>query len=124
LVFVKPIDKDLLIELSKTTKTWFIFSDSAKMGGVASAILEALAELNIDNIQVVSFEYEKVKLLNQVVIVFTVSNEKRFGKNGWLDKARIMVPIKSLDFKYEHPVNFCNYEYCFIAQYDLDGTKR
>jgi len=74
--------------------------------------------------KVVSFEYEKVKLLNQVVIVFTVSNEKRFGKNGWLDKARIMVPIKSLDFKYEHPVNFCNYEYCFIAQYDLDGTKR
>ena len=32
-------------------------SDSQKQGGVASAILEVLNEENIQNIQVISFEY-------------------------------------------------------------------
>ena len=34
------------------------FSDSQKQGGVASAIMEALAELKINNIDIKSFEYE------------------------------------------------------------------
>ena len=54
LIFVKPLDKTKLKELAKKYKKWFIFSDSSKMGGVASAILE----LNIPNIEVISFEYE------------------------------------------------------------------
>ncbi len=54
LIFVKPLDEAKLRELSKRYKKWFVFSDSSKMGGVASAILE----LNIPNIEVVSFEYE------------------------------------------------------------------
>jgi 1-deoxy-D-xylulose-5-phosphate synthase len=56
--FVKPLDAEMLREISKLHKKWFIFSDSAKMGGVASAILEFLAEEKITNIQVTSFEYE------------------------------------------------------------------
>ncbi len=39
-------------------KKWFVFSDSAKMGGVGSAILEFLAKDKILDVQVVSFEYE------------------------------------------------------------------
>lgn len=54
LMFVKPLDVAALKELSTQYKKWFIFSDSSKMGGVASAI----SELNIPNIEIVSFEYE------------------------------------------------------------------
>ncbi len=56
--FVKPLDKDRLKELSKTHKKWFIFSDSAKMGGVGSAILELLSDEGIKDIDLTSFEYE------------------------------------------------------------------
>jgi 1-deoxy-D-xylulose-5-phosphate synthase len=56
--FVKPLDRDRLKELSKTHKRWFIFSDSAKMGGVGSAILEFLNQEGIKDIDLVSFEYE------------------------------------------------------------------
>ena len=56
--FVKPIDKDCLIELSKKYNDWYVFSDSQKQGGVSSAILEVLNEENIQNIKVTSFEYE------------------------------------------------------------------
>ena len=52
--FVKPLDKEALQELSKRYKKWYVFSDSAKMGGVASAILE----LGISDITITSFEYE------------------------------------------------------------------
>ena len=56
--FIKPIDKKMLLSLSKKSTKWFVFSDSAKLGGVSSAILEALAELKITNILVQSFEYD------------------------------------------------------------------
>lgn len=56
--FVKPIDKDMLIELSKKYENWYVFSDSQKQGGVASAILEVLNDEKIHNIQVITFEYE------------------------------------------------------------------
>ncbi len=58
LCFVKPLDKEMLVNLSKEYKKWFIFSDSAKRGGVASAILEMLNEESIKDIDLVSFEYE------------------------------------------------------------------
>jgi 1-deoxy-D-xylulose-5-phosphate synthase len=54
LIFIKPLDKELLEELAKKHRKWFIFSDSAAMGGVGSAI----RELNIPNIEIVTFEYE------------------------------------------------------------------
>lgn len=56
--FVKPIDKNILIELSKKYSDWYVFSDSQKQGGVSSAILEVLNEENIQNIKITSFEYD------------------------------------------------------------------
>lgn len=55
--FVKPLDKEMLENLAQKHKKWFVFSDSAKMGGVGSAILEFLAEAKLTDIEVVSFEY-------------------------------------------------------------------
>jgi 1-deoxy-D-xylulose-5-phosphate synthase len=56
--FVKPLDFEMLLKLSKEYKKWFIFSDSAKIGGVGSAILEFLNENMIENIKLKSFEYD------------------------------------------------------------------
>jgi len=56
--FVKPLDKNQLKELSKTHTHWYIFSDSVKMGGVGSAILEFLNEEDIQVLKVKTFEYE------------------------------------------------------------------
>ena len=55
--FVKPLDKETLIKMASKYKKWYIFSDSAKMGGVGSAILEFLAEESIVHISLMSFEY-------------------------------------------------------------------
>ena len=55
--FVKPLDKEALKNLSKKHKKWFVFSDSAKMGGVGSAISEFLADEQILDVSLVSFEY-------------------------------------------------------------------
>lgn len=57
LVFVKPLDMDMLIKLSKTYKKWYIFSDSILSGGVGSAINEFLGTNQIFDIQLKSFEY-------------------------------------------------------------------
>lgn len=56
--FVKPLDRDCLVELAKKYNDWYVFSDSQKQGGVASAILELLNDENITNIKITSFEYE------------------------------------------------------------------
>ena len=56
--FVKPLDEEMLKEMAKKHKKWFVFSDSSKAGGVGSAILEFLADEKIINIELVSFEYE------------------------------------------------------------------
>ncbi|WP_418186267.1 1-deoxy-D-xylulose-5-phosphate synthase [Aliarcobacter vitoriensis] len=56
--FVKPLDIDTLINLSTKYNSWYIFSDSQKQAGVASAILEILNQENIKNISIKSFEYE------------------------------------------------------------------
>ncbi len=55
--FVKPLDIELLKELAQNHKKWFIFSDSASMGGVGSTILEAISKHKIQDIEVVTFEY-------------------------------------------------------------------
>jgi len=56
--FVKPLDKAKLATLAKTHSRWYLFSDTAKMGGVGSAILEFLSEEKINNVELVSFEYD------------------------------------------------------------------
>jgi len=58
--FVKPLDEEMLVKLAKKYKKWFVFSDSAKMGGVGSAILECLSEKQIYDIALTSFEYDDV----------------------------------------------------------------
>ena len=55
--FVKPLDVDMLRDMAAKHKKWFVFSDSAKMGGVASALSEFLAEAKLNNIELTSFEY-------------------------------------------------------------------
>jgi len=55
--FVKPLDTDMLKNLSTKHKKWFVFSDSSRAGGVASAISEFLADENILDVNVTSFEY-------------------------------------------------------------------
>jgi len=59
LKFVKPLDNKLLIDLSRTTKTWYIFSDSQKQGGVGSALLEFINDNDLD-IKIITFEYEDI----------------------------------------------------------------
>ncbi len=58
LKFVKPLDENMLKKLSKKYKIWFVFSDGARMGGVGSAILEFLSKEDINNISLLSFEFE------------------------------------------------------------------
>ncbi len=56
--FVKPLDKDMLRDMLSKHKKWFVFSDSSKMGGVGSAILEFLADEKITDVELTSFEYD------------------------------------------------------------------
>jgi len=56
--FVKPLDKEMLVKLAKKYKKWFVFSDSAKMGGVGSALLELLSKEKIQDVALTSFEYD------------------------------------------------------------------
>ncbi len=58
LVFAKPLDSELLLDLAKRTKKWYIFSDSAKKGGIGEIVSAFLQENKISNISVISFEYE------------------------------------------------------------------
>ena len=57
--FVKPLDVELLIELSKSCTKWYIFSDSQKQGGVGSALLEFLSDKDLD-VKLKTFEYEDI----------------------------------------------------------------
>ena len=56
--FVKPLDRELLRELAGRYPRWFVFSDGARLGGVASAIEELFAEEGIEGVGVTSFEYD------------------------------------------------------------------
>lgn len=56
--FVKPLDTEMLREMAKKHKRWYVFSDSARMGGVGSALLEWLSEEKITDVSVISFEYD------------------------------------------------------------------
>ena len=59
LIFVKPLDEKLLSELATKYSRWYIFSDSAKIGGVGSALCEFLKENNLhEMVSVTTFEYE------------------------------------------------------------------
>ena len=55
--FAKPFDEELLIELSKRYKYWYVFSDSAKIGGIGS-LLSSFKEENNLHVKIKTFEYE------------------------------------------------------------------
>ncbi|MBE2984158.1 1-deoxy-D-xylulose-5-phosphate synthase [Campylobacter sp. RM9344] len=57
LVFVKPLDKEMLLELSKSCKKWYIISDSAKKGGVGEILSAFLQDNRIYDVSIASFEY-------------------------------------------------------------------
>lgn len=54
--FVKPLDEALLISLAQKYPTWYVFSDSAKIGGVGS-LLMALKEKHSLHVKIKTFEY-------------------------------------------------------------------
>lgn len=56
--FVKPLDSETLHQMAQKHKQWYVFSDSSRMGGVGSALLEWLSEEKITDVAVVSFEYD------------------------------------------------------------------
>ncbi|AII14149.1 1-deoxyxylulose-5-phosphate synthase [Campylobacter iguaniorum] len=58
LIFIKPLDKELLLELTKEHKIWYIFSDSAKKGGVGEILSAFLQENLVHDVEIKSFEYE------------------------------------------------------------------
>jgi 1-deoxy-D-xylulose-5-phosphate synthase len=46
------------VELTKKYLKWFVISDSAKAGGVASAIMEIFMDADCNIPKIVSFEYD------------------------------------------------------------------
>jgi 1-deoxy-D-xylulose-5-phosphate synthase len=56
--FVKPLDRVMLQELASKYSQWFVFSDSAYSGGVATALMEYLHSNHITDIAITSFEYD------------------------------------------------------------------
>jgi 1-deoxy-D-xylulose-5-phosphate synthase len=58
LKFIKPLDEKLLKKTALACKRWYIFSDSAKRGGVGEILLGFLSEQKIYDVVLESFEYE------------------------------------------------------------------
>ncbi len=58
LIFAKPLDEILLKNLAQKTKIWFVFSPSAKIGGIGSLLLNFLQKHGLNHIKIISFEYE------------------------------------------------------------------
>lgn len=60
LKFIKPLDVALLANLAKRYKQWYVFSDSAKLGGVGAILVQWLNGQGIAGVEVRSFEYDDV----------------------------------------------------------------
>ncbi|MEA3554415.1 MAG: 1-deoxy-D-xylulose-5-phosphate synthase [Campylobacterota bacterium] len=57
--FVKPLDNELLRQLSESCTKWYVFSDSQKQAGVGSALLEFISDEDLD-VKLKSFEYDDI----------------------------------------------------------------
>jgi len=55
--FAKPLDEKSLVKLAKKYKKWFVFSDSAKLGGVGS-LLGLVKEKYSLHVEIETFEYD------------------------------------------------------------------
>ncbi len=58
LIFLKPLDKKLLQDVAKKCKKWYVFSSSAKKGGVGDILSSWLQENNLHDVSVKSFEFD------------------------------------------------------------------
>lgn len=58
LIFVKPLDDELLKSVAKRCKIWYVFSMSAKKGGVGDILSSWLQENGIKDVSIKSFEFE------------------------------------------------------------------
>lgn len=58
LIFAKPLDEELLSNLAKKTKIWFVFAECVKIGGVGSLLTSFLQKKDLNHIKLISFEYE------------------------------------------------------------------
>lgn len=56
--FIKPFDEVTLLNLTKTHKKWFIFSDSAMLGGIGEMLSMFLQENGVSDVKIETFEYE------------------------------------------------------------------
>ena len=57
--FAKPLDREMLLNVAKKYENWFVFSDGAKKGGVAS-LLGLFKEENSLLVRINSFEFEDI----------------------------------------------------------------
>ncbi len=57
--FAKPLDEVLLATLAQRYKQWYVFSDSAKIGGVGSLIGQFKEKMNL-HVKIESFEYDDI----------------------------------------------------------------
>lgn len=62
LVFAKPLDEEFLLNLAKKDKTWYVFSDGAKKGGISEILSAFLQEKNIFDVKIESFEFDDIFL--------------------------------------------------------------
>ena len=57
LVFAKPLDSELLEDLARRRKKWYVISDSAKKGGIGEILSAFLQERKISGVSITSFEF-------------------------------------------------------------------
>ena len=60
LVFAKPLDREFLLNLARICKIWFVFSDSAKKGGVGQILSAFLQEENLQTVKIISYEFDDI----------------------------------------------------------------
>jgi len=74
--FVKPLDEPLLIALAQEYEQWYVFSDSAKIGGVGS-LLMSVKEKYALNVKIKTFEYDDAFITHGATHLI----EKRLGNS-------------------------------------------
>lgn len=74
--FVKPLDEPLLIALAQEYEQWYVFSDSAKIGGVGS-LLMSVKEKYALHVKIKTFEYDDAFITHGATHLI----EKRLGNS-------------------------------------------
>ncbi|WP_041956159.1 1-deoxy-D-xylulose-5-phosphate synthase [Sulfurospirillum arsenophilum] len=72
--FVKPLDEPLLISLAQEYEQWYVFSDSAKIGGVGSLLMTFKEKYTL-HVKIKTFEYDDAFITHGATHLI----EKRLG---------------------------------------------